>query len=147
MRGAAALAVLCGIAALAACGGGDDRLSQEELVFQADAICGEYEGKLDALDEPQSLEDVEALANEAMPIIEKGVDELEQLEPPEDLEDAYDRWIALSRESVAAIDDLKEAAASGDEGRVEQVVRETQAKEEEADALAGRMGLEECARD
>jgi hypothetical protein len=148
MKRAVAVAVVCGLFALAGCGGGGgDRLTKDELASQADAICGKYEQKLDALAEPKSIEEVESLAEEAKPIVEDGVDELDDLEPPEELEEDYDRWIALNRESLEAIDELKEAAASGDESRVEQVVQDANSKEEEADALAGRIGLDECATD
>jgi hypothetical protein len=149
MKRAGIVAAVCGAVALAACGGGDggDRLTRDELVSQADAICGEYERKLDALGEPQSIQEVEALADDAKPIVQEGVDKLAALEPPEDLEDDYDRWIELNRESITVIDNLKEAAASGDEARVQQVVEEAQSTENEADAIAGQIGLDECAQD
>jgi hypothetical protein len=148
MKRGAVVAAVCGAAILTACGGdGGDRLSREELVSQADAICGEYEQKLDALGEPQTIQEVESLADDAKPIVEEGVGKLEQLQPPEELEDDYDRWIELNHDSVAVIDDLKDAAASGDEAQVRQVVQEAQAKENEADALAGEIGFDECAQD
>lgn len=149
MRRVGVVAVVCGAAALTAagCGGGDDRLSRDELASRADAICAKYEKELDKLAEPQSIDEVTQLATDAKPIVEDGVDELDDLQPPEELEDEYDRWIAMNRDSVAAIDDLREAAADGDEARVQQVVREAEEKESEADDLAKEIGLDECAND
>jgi hypothetical protein len=147
MRRACTVGIVCGVVALAGCGGGGDRLTKEELASRADAICGKYEAKLDALAEPQSIEEVASLAEKAKPIVADGVDELEQLEPPEELEDDYDRWIELNRDSLEAIDDLKQAAADGDEARVQQVVQDANAQEKEADALARQIGLDECAMD
>ena len=140
------LLATAGAAALLAAGcGGDDRLSREELASRADAICTKYEGELDQLAEPQSLADVERLAKEAKPVIEDGVDELDSLRPPEDLEDEWDRWISGQRESIEALDDLREAAAARDDDRIQQVVQEQQGKEQEADDLARELGLDECA--
>jgi hypothetical protein len=147
MRGSGFLIAVCGAAALAAACGGDDRLSREELVAQADAICAKHEERLDALEEPESIEDVEAFAAEARPIFEEGVEELKDLEPPEDVQEDYDRWIELSEENVAAIGNLEQAAADGDAGRVQEIVSESQAKEQEADRLAQGIGLRECAND
>lgn len=142
------LAVLCGAAALAAgCGGGGGSLSREELAAQADAICAKAEEELDQLAEPQSIEDVEQLAEEAKPIVEDGVEQLDELQPPEDLEDEYDRWIELNRENVDVLDELRGAAAEGDQERVQQAVQEAGEKEQEADRLAREIGLEQCAND
>lgn len=142
------LAVLCGAAALAAgCGGGGGSLSREELATQADAICAKSEEELDQLAEPQSIEDVEQLAEEAKPIVQDGVDKLDELQPPEDLEDEYDRWIELNRENIDVIDELRDAAAEGDQERVQQAVQGASEKEEEADRLAGEIGLDQCAND
>lgn len=147
MKRAGTLAVLWGIVALAGCGGGGDRLTTEELGTQADAICAKYEKRIEALAEPQSLEGVETLAEEAKPIVEDGVKELDDLQPPEELEDKYDRWIEVNHDSVEAIDELKDAAASGDERRVQQVAEDAARKERQADALAREIGLDECAND
>jgi signal transduction protein with GAF and PtsI domain len=147
MRGIGVLGVVCGVAVLTGCGGDGGALSRDELVSRADAICTKYEERIDALAEPQSIEEVEALADQAKPIVEDGVDELARLQPPEDLEDEYDRWIGLNRESVDTIDELKEAAAAGDGARVQQVVQDADEKEREADALARQIGLDECAND
>lgn len=132
---------------LAACGGGSDRLTREELISRAEAICTKYEQKLAALAEPKSIADVETLAEQAKPIVEDGVEELGDLEPPKELEADYDRWIALNRDSVKSIDDLKEAAAAGDEAGVQNILQKTNAREQEADEVARNIGLDQCAND
>ena len=98
----------------AGCGGGGDRLSREELVSDADAICAEYEAELGALAEPESLADVERLVQDAKPIVENGIESLQALDPPEDLEDEFDEWITRNEENVAAIEDLQDAVADRD---------------------------------
>jgi hypothetical protein len=141
------LAAVLGTAALTASCGGDTSLSRDELASRANEICTKYEKQLDALAEPQSIEDVEQLAKDAEPIVEEGVDELDGLQPPENLERDYDRWIELNRDNVDLIRDLREAAASGQQVRVQQVVQQAGSREQEADRLATKIGLDECAND
>lgn len=147
-------AILIGLATSAAlavatgCGGdGGERLSREELVSQADAICAEYEAELDELAEPESLADFERLVEDAKPIVENGIEGLRGLEPPEDLEDEYDEWLARNEENVETIDDLQAAVAERDEQRIQEIVQELDANEQEADELAAEIGLEDCASD
>jgi len=141
LAGAAMLAAGCGG------GGGGDRLSREELITQADAICAKYEEQLNALETPQSLEDIERLAEEGKPIVENGVNELKALEPPADLEEQWDELMEQNDANVALIDELSEAAASGDQARVQEVAAEAQRQDEETDRLAREIGLEECSND
>jgi hypothetical protein len=132
----------------AGCGGdGGDRLSREELVSEADAICAEYEAELGALAEPESLADFERLVQDAKPIVENGIESLQALNPPEDLEDEFEEWISRNEENVAAIEDLQEAVADRDEQRIQEIVRQIDENEQEADELAAEIGLEDCASD
>ncbi len=133
------------LAVAAGCGGGGDRLSRDELVSEADAICADYEAELEGLAEPESLADFERLVQDAKPIVETGVEELRALEPPEDLEEEYDEWISQNEENVESLDDLQAAVAERDEQRVQEVVQGLDQNEQEADELAAEIGLEECA--
>lgn len=130
----------------AGCGGGD-RLSREELVSEADAICAGYEAELGALAEPESLADFERLVQDAKPIVENGIESLRALDPPEDLEHDFGEWISRNEENVAAIEELQEAFADRDEQRIQEIVRQIDENEQEADELATEIGLEDCASD
>lgn len=146
--GGYAAAVVAAAALGAACGGsGGDGLSREELASRADEICARYEKELNALAEPSSIEEVKQLADEAKPVIERGVNELDDLQPPDDLQEDYDRWIELNRENLDVVDKLGAAAQDGDVQRVQEILQEAQAKEAEADRLAGELGLTDCAND
>jgi hypothetical protein len=133
--------------AAAGCGGGDDRLTREELVEEADATCAEFDQRVDEVDEPESLDDIERYVQEIRPIVEEGTDELDALEPPEELQDEYDDWIAATRSGVDRFDELEEAAASGDEQRIQEVLQGAGEGGEEASRLAQEIGLQECGSD
>jgi hypothetical protein len=146
-RGALGYAAAASVAAslsLAACGGGDEGLSREEFLSEADSICAEYDQRVDEIDEPQSIDDVERYADEAKPVIEDGMAELRALEPPDELEQQWDDYVASSEESVEYLDQLREAAAAGDQARIQEIAQEVSEKNEEADRLARDIGLEDC---
>jgi hypothetical protein len=143
------LAFLTGAMGLAAagCGGGDDRLTREELVEEADATCADFDQRIEEINEPESPADIERYVQEIRPIVEEGTDELDALQPPEELEDEYDQWIQETRSAIDMFDELEEAAASGDEQRIQEVLEGAGEGGEEADRLAQELGLQECGSD
>jgi hypothetical protein len=145
-RRVAALAVVAGSAALVAgCGsGGGDRLSRGEFVSQADAICEEYEGKLDALGAPQNAEQLGEFADQALPIAREGRDKLGELRPPEDLEGTYDDWLEQGDRSIELVEDLQDAAEDQDSAEIQRIAQRAEAIDSEANRLAGELGFEQC---
>jgi hypothetical protein len=131
----------------AGCGGGGDRLTRDELIEEADATCAEFDQQIEDVQEPESLEDIERYVQEIRPIVEEGTDELDALEPPEELEDSYDDWIEATRSGVDRFDELEEAAASGDEQRIQEVLQGAGEGGEEANRLAQELGFQECGDD
>ena len=135
--------------ALAAGWGGGDRLSKSEYTKQADAICAKYDKRLEAiereLDRADSPEDAAQAIDRGIPIVKSGVDELRELEPPEQLEDDVDRWLELNEENTRTLEELRDAAREGDMQRVSEIATEGQETEERSDELARKIGLEDCA--
>jgi hypothetical protein len=139
-------AAFAALVLFAGCGeSGGDRLTKEEWIAQADAICADYESRLDDLAEPRDIADVVRLADEAKPIAAEGVAELRELKAPEELEPAVAPWLELNEANVAAIDDLREAAEAGDRAETEAIAEESAENERRADELAERIGLANCA--
>ena len=124
---------------------GSDRLSKEDYLKRADAVCTAYDHRLEELPEPKTIEGVVTLADEAKPVAERGLAELRKLRPPTDLQEDVDAWLALNQANVDAIDDLRKAAAASDEAAARAVSQRAVENERKADALAKRIGLEECA--
>lgn len=118
-----------------------------ELIEEADATCAEFDQQIEDVQEPESLDDIERYVQEIRPIVEEGTDELEALEPPEELEDEYADWIEATRSGVDRIDELEDAAASGDEQRIQGVLQGAGEGGEEADRLAEELGFQECGDD
>jgi len=134
---------------LAGCTGGSSepevRLTADEWARQADRICAEYEGRLARLAEADDLGGLARMAAEAEPIAEEGLDALRRLDPPEELAERVEEWLARNAENVRAIGELRAAAEAGDETRVQELASAAADNEAEADRLAAELGLDDCA--
>lgn len=133
----------------ASCGGdgGNGELTAAEFRQQADAICAEFEGKLDAIEEPSSPEDLKRFVDEAVPVIEDGTEQLADLEPPEEFRDEWTRVTEINEENLDTIKAVQAALEDDDVEEAQRLLQEAGGTEEEADRLAREIGLTECGQD
>jgi hypothetical protein len=140
-----ALPILPALVLAACAGGGDgDRLSRADFISRADAVCTEYEAKLDALGTPQNEEQLAAFAERALPIAEDGRGELGELRPPEDLEATYDAWLEQGDRAIEIVEELRDAAEDGDAAEIQRIAQEAEETDREANRLAAELGFEQC---
>ena len=134
---------------LAACGGGNGggELTAEEFREQADAICAKYDEQLNELGEPQSLEDLQGIVDETVTILEGGVAELRELDPPPEFEADWNRAMEINEENLDLVRDLSDAVQEGDQARFTELSAQAQTNTEEGTELAQRMGLERCGQE
>ena len=145
MRGT--VAALVGVLALLAAGcggGGEEPLSEAEFQSQANAICAKYEKQLNALGTPSSTDEIPDLVQQALVILNKEIDEIAALNPPDELQSDFDKMIAASNKTKAAANDLSAAAKSGDQAAVQKALEDGNAASDEADQLATGLGLSGC---
>jgi hypothetical protein len=145
------LAIVAGAAALllASCGGSGDggggqSLTADEFRQQADAICKQYEDKLNELGSPSSLDDLSAFVDKAVPIIEEGNNKLQDLEAPDELSADWDRAMELQDKNLQVTHDLQEALHDKDTARIQDLVSQLDATDAESTRLARKVGLENC---
>jgi hypothetical protein len=149
-------AVSVSVAALAlttfaACGGDDDDgggepLTEAEFKEQADAICAENNDDMNAAGEEAFGDSTEMPEEEALksfveddivPKVEEQIDELDDIVPPEDLQEDWDALLEQAQtdlEEMKSIDNYTEYFNSGEEPF------------EETNALATDLGLEDCSQ-
>lgn len=127
------------LALVAAGCAGDDRLSKEEFVEQANAICEKGNDALEAAadelvqDGEPSEEDLEDLIDTAVENVGSQLDEIEELSPPEDMEEDVEDLIETAREELQDLEEAgSEAFTSGGNPF------------EESNEKARELGLEEC---
>ena len=137
--------VTCAVA-LAACGGGS-RLSKSQFDARANAICKKYTDRINAVPTPKSIEDVPAYVTRVKPFIERGVDEIANLKPPQDLQQTYDRWLNTQREALSEADELRRAAERNDLLAVNHTIKQLDERNKRGNALAAQLGARVCAKD
>lgn len=149
------LAALLGVASVAAvvvaCGGGngsengDGLLSTDEFVAEGNSICAEANEKIEALGEfPVSPEEAAIYLNEFADILDQEADGFSALKPPRDVEGTVGQAIALLSEVSGVAREASETAAAGDMAALQEAAFQVDALEQELDALALSVGLEQC---
>lgn len=142
MRGSVPLVAL---ALLAGCGGG--RLSQEEFVSQANEICTNVNDGLREIRAPKDQSDFAPVLDEGLVVVNDGVGELRDLQPPEALDARYDAWLDKVEESAKAIEKASAAAKKNDQAAIGLALQEGDDANTEANRLAAQLGLRACAED
>lgn len=147
MRRASAilLSLLFALGGVACSSGSDeDRLTEEEFVSQANAICTEGNAAIDEAVEEMVAEaggspsDVESqeLLDVILTNVRGQLDDIEALSPPEDLEGDVEDLISTAREEADALEDAGVDSIESGETPFE-----------ESNAKAEELGLEACAED
>ncbi len=143
--------LVAGLALVAAgCGGGgSDRLSKSEFITRADAICAKYEQRVRTAMKGIQAGSATQLASaieRVLPVIRTGNDELRALEPPENLQDRFDRWMRISDAEVNAAKKLDDALRKNDQPAVQAAFAQLQESDAAQDRLAREeLGLKGCA--
>jgi hypothetical protein len=127
-------------------GGGGGSSSAAEFRQQADGICAKYEAKITALGTPTSLDELGDFVDQAVSIIEQGNNELQSLEPPDELADDWDRAMQIQGESLQTTRDLQDAIHNQDDAKVQELLGKLDAAQAESTQVAQRLGLENCGR-
>ena len=145
----AAAAAIAAAALAAACGGsgGSDRLTKEEYIQEADAICADANQQINALGEPQDLEQLAAMSEQAVTIAEQQLAKLRALVPPEEIEEQVNRAYDLVEQQNGIAEEIAAAAKAGDADKIQQLVDEAAPLEQEGDDIAANIGLQECGSD
>ncbi|MBA2348532.1 MAG: hypothetical protein H0V81_09590 [Solirubrobacterales bacterium] len=133
---------LAACVALAACGG--DTLTADEYRKQADAICKDFDAKQKELPDPKSIADFGKLTDEAKPLIEDQIEQLRDLEAPDELKDQAEEAYDLLDQQVPKLDELKAAAKDNDTAKIQSVAESASKLSTQANAKAKEIGLTVC---
>jgi|SRR5829696_137960 len=140
MRAHAAVTALL-LLPLAACGGG---LSKSELVSKGDAICKRVNDEVAKQPDPQTAADLEGLAKKTVKISDPAIDDMEALEPPDELEKDFDAFVASLKKQRNLTKEIGEAAGAGDTAKIQKVATDAQKAQAEYQRLSNKIGFKEC---
>ena len=97
--------------ATAACGDEENRLSAEDFREQANEICADFNRADDEAaeeffgdEEPSTEEIVAFFEDSALPRVRNLLDDLDELAPPESLEEEVDGLLAAARQALAEVE-------------------------------------------
>jgi hypothetical protein len=134
--------------ALAGCsGGGDERLTGDEYIRQADAECERSQRLASELDELPSErdEDFAELSKRLHEIARDELSDLRELEPPEELESEVDEWLGLREERLRLSESLTDALLEGDDEReLERVFRALAENDKRSNEIGREIGFRAC---
>ena len=140
MRVRAAVALLF-LLPLAGCGGG---LSKQELVAEGDAICKRVNEQIAKEPQPKTADDVQALAKKTVELSDPAIDDMEALEPPDELEKDFDAFVASLKKQRDLTDQIGDAAGAGDVPKIQKLGSEAGEAQQEYRRLSGKIGFKEC---
>jgi hypothetical protein len=146
------MAMTAGVAGCGSSDGGGARLSQEEFVQQADAICSDAEKKQDAIDVPSisaspSDEELDKFADaldQGVALTRDQIDKLRALNPPENADAAWGKTVDQLDASMDEVDKASAAARDGDAPGLAKSLNDASAKAETATQSAKALGLKVC---
>jgi hypothetical protein len=128
---------------VAGCGGG--RLSHDDYVSRADAVCTAYRSKVALLTHARTYNEVIAYADKTLPLYMAALDKLQALRPPSSDEPAVRRWLAADEKVATAIGRLRDAAMRHDPAATNDASAEMQAAGLTGTRAAAALGLSSCA--
>jgi hypothetical protein len=140
------VATLATAAILGALGCGEDAQETGDYRRDANAICAESERKLESIPEPRSAASLEGYLRRALEISREYDRRFRALEPPEALRAEHRRASRLSRRSEALVKEVLGDLGSGEPtlDLLQRTLPELEQIARESNALARRMGLDDC---
>src|SRR4029453_2098859 len=118
--------VIASLALVAAgCGGGEDRLSEDEFLDQFDDACSETNEDLNDIQPDTDPLDCQRDAySDAQEVVDDGLAEIGDLNPPEDLDGELEDFIDSGEQLSDVLGDLVSAAEDDDEDEFEDIQSE-----------------------
>ena len=130
---------------VAGCGGGSSKLSHDEFVKKANAICGDYNSKTAKLGTPNSFDTVVTYAQQLQSIAKDAVGKFKKLNPPDDERANWQAFAKTGDELIAAAGQLEQAGKDQDTAKLQQLLSEAQARSAESHRIGAKMGTPACA--
>jgi hypothetical protein len=141
--------LLLAILLVAGCGGSsnDQRLTRDQYAAKADAICGKYTQKTDALSRPATLSDLADVSDQVLPLLRDARTELDRLRPPQDEEAIANAWLDEFAVIIRDVEQIRDAAKKNDKTAVQAAAQPALQHNQHSNDLATQLGMTVCNRD
>jgi len=142
-RTSTAAALTIAALATASCGG-EDKLSKQEYIAAAEKVCKDVEGKIDAIEQPQSADGLKDYVGKIKPLLDDAITRFEDLEPADEVKGDAEALLGSTRDARKLADALTDTS---DQAEVQRLSQAAGQKEQAIDARLKRAGFDECADD
>jgi len=134
--------LVVGAVLLAGCG----EPSREELAAQVDEVCVEEAAAFEELAQSAAAESIDVADQLASGAAIRGdaLDALRELDPPDDLQEPFDDYLALREENLEITRAAVEAAERGDREALDVATATLADRTAETDLTASQLGADEC---
>jgi hypothetical protein len=141
------LVVVSAAALLSSCGGGDSA-TPDQFRADADKVCRDLKHNLDRIQLrlPQTADQAEEQASAIVDVSQQALDNLRKIDSPEELGDAYDRYLNARERAIGFAEDSRDAAADNDADGYVRGKRRLAAGQPERRREALKLGLSACSR-
>src|SRR5688572_1854252 len=133
---------------LAACGEDAEQVTASELVSRGDEICAEGRDRFAEIQEraPANATDAEQLTDDLVQAATDELNELRELRPPDELREAYDRYLEARGSALDRLEEGRDAAAERDADAYAEAQAEVTADAEARIKLAQAVGFKVCSK-
>jgi hypothetical protein len=144
--------VIAGVLALvlvaAGCGGGGgSAMTKEEYSSKLNQICTELNNKNKEIGDPQSLDEVVTKGPKLNDAFQSAIDQVNDLDPPDELSDAHKRFLVLGKQIHSKIDELIDAAKAKDQAKLQEIGSSIDPLDKESNDIAkNQLGAPACAQ-
>jgi len=137
------------VALVAGCGGGGSsnaKLTHDEFVQKADAICADYNKQTAKLGTPRSYDEIAAYAQKLQQVAADAVGKFKQLNPPADERANWKAFAKSGDELVAVAKQLEQAGRKKDTAALTRILNESKQRSDESHRIGAAMGTPDCAQ-
>ena len=121
-----------------------DRLSHEELDRAASEICDRIDEQVDALPDPQSEDEYADFLTSLIALSEKGIADLNELQPPTADEATYEEMIGALESAVRVLRQEQDVITEGDLAALKDLNIDFEKASADFDRLARELDLSGC---
>ena len=149
-----ALVAACMVVSLAGCdgGGGEENdggesggeLTKQQVIARIDSLCEQAREQAGALEQPQSLPEAADLLREFASIADPLLEDIEEVDAPDEGKAAYDEWLARAKEATRTVKEAAAAAQDGDQAEFQRLASEIAEINAAGDKAARRYGFKVC---
>ena len=97
-----AAVVIAGLSA-ASCGG-EEKLSKQDYIAQADKVCADIQAKIKTVPQPRTADALKGYVSKIKPLLTDAIDRFEALEPADEISGSADALIGSTRDASELAD-------------------------------------------